>query len=138
MRGETERLLETAWEYSTRAMISRPGSRCTCVGAAVLAEDGTIYGGCSAQQRFHASDVHAEVNAIGTMIAEGRRELSAIAVVAEMEGIAPCGACLDWILELGGEGCLVVTQCERDGSTATRRAGDMLPFHPPYTRSDDA
>lgn len=106
------------------------------MGAAVLAPDGSIYGGCNVQQRFHAHDVHAEVNAITTMVAEGRHELSVIALVSDLPDLAPCGSCLDWILQLGGDDCLVVWQTARDGAITRQRAGDLMPHHPTYTRAD--
>lgn len=122
--------------YRERALVPRRSSLRTRVGAAALAEDASIYGGCNVQQRFHAQDVHAEVNAITTMIAEGRHRLLAIAVVADLEDLAPCGSCLDWILQVGGDDCLVAWQTHPAGGIATRRAVDMMPFHPPYGKSD--
>ena len=117
-----------AWDYSERGLVRRQ----THVGAAALAEDRTAYGGCNVQQRFHTNDVHAEVNAITTMVAEGRRTLVAIAIVADLPGLAPCGSCLDWILEFGGDDCTVAFQSERGGVVQSRRAVELLPFHPKY------
>lgn len=131
---DLERLLDVAWTYSERALISRK----TRVGAAALASDGSVYGGCNVQQRFHSNDIHAEVNAISTMIAEGRTHLVAVAVVAEAEGHTPCGSCLDWILEIGGDECLVVWQGPRKGAVTSKRAGDLMPHHPPYHYGDEA
>jgi cytidine deaminase len=121
-------LLRIAWTYRERALISGR----TRVGAAALAADGTVYGGCNVQHRFRSGDVHAEVNAITTMLAEGRRRLAAVAVVAECEGLAPCGGCLDWILQVGGNDCVVVWQGRADGPTHRRPAVELMPFHPPY------
>lgn len=122
-------LLQVAWTYRDRGLVLRQ----TAVGAAALADDGTTYGGCNVQQRFHSHDIHAEVNAISTLIAEGRRDLVAIAVVAERDDMGPCGSCLDWILEIGGDECLVVWQCGRDGAVITKHARDLMPFHPSYS-----
>lgn len=131
---DLDQLLATAWTYWERGFVPRRSSQRTRVGAAAHASDGTTYGGCNVQQRFHAYVVHAELNAITTMIAEGRHELAAIAVVSEHDDLTPCGNCLDWIIQLGGDDCLVAWQRERDGAVETRRAAEMMPFHPPYGR----
>lgn len=129
---DVERLIDVAWTYWERALVPRRVSQRTRVGAAALAEDGTTYGGCNVQQRFHAQDIHAEVNAITTMVAEGRQRLVAIAVVSEAADVSPCGSCLDWILQIGGNECLVAWQQSRGGPVEVRTAGEMMPFHPPY------
>lgn len=134
--ADVERLLEVAWTYWRRALVPRLVSKRTRIGAAALAADGTTYGGCNVQQRFHSHDIHAEVNAITTMIAEGREQLVAIAVVSELEDITPCGSCLDWILQIGGDECLVAWQRTRGGEMETRRAREMMPFHPSYGGSE--
>ncbi|MDQ4124219.1 MAG: hypothetical protein M3134_01280 [Actinomycetota bacterium] len=131
---DLERLLECAWVYCERAWVPRVNSQRTRVGAAVQADDGTRYGGCNVQQRFHAHDVHAEVNALTTMVAEGRHRLVTLALASDVNDLSPCGSCLDWILQLGGDDCVVAWQSVRGGPVTTRRAGDMMPFHPPYTR----
>lgn len=124
-------LLQVARAYHERArgLDQRP------VGAAVLADDGTIHAGCNVQQRFRSHNVHAEVNAITTMVAEGCRRLVAIAIVAEGEGLPPCGNCLDWILQFGDNDCLVAWQGSRSSTVHSRRARELLPFHPPYDES---
>jgi cytidine deaminase len=121
-------LLELAWACWERGLVRRQ----TRVGAAARADDGTMYGGCNVQQRFHTNDIHAEVNAITTMIAEGRRTLAAIAIVAELQRLAPCGGCLDWIIEFGGDDCVVACQGQRGGVVQMRRAAEFMPFHPEY------
>ena len=128
---DVDRLLEVAWDYSQRALAPRRLSNRTRVGAAVWAENSQIFGGCNLQQRFHSHDVHAELNAISTMVAEGQQRLLAIAVVAEASDIAPCGSCLDWILQLGGDECLVIWQ-EPGADVKSRRAVELMPFHPDY------
>lgn len=129
-----ERLLEVAWAYRDRAYVPREGSQRMRVGAAALADDGTMYGGCNVQQRFHAQYVHAELNALTSMVAEGRQRLTGIAVVCDDQDLAPCGSCLDWILELGGDDCAVAWQRTPGGTVERRRAIEMMPFHPPYSR----
>lgn len=123
-----ELLATVAWRYRDRALtLGR-----TRVGAAVLAADGAVFGGCNVQHRFRSQDVHAEVTAITSMVAAGQSTLSAIVVVSEFHGLTPCGGCLDWILQLGGDDCVVAWQQARDAAIISRRALDLMPFHPPY------
>jgi len=70
------------------------------VGAAVLAEDGKIYGGCNVESWVSGLGICAERNAINHAILHGNKRIKAIAVVidAKNEGeIKPCGACLQYI-----------------------------------------
>ncbi len=62
------------------------------VGAAVLAEDGLIYGGANIENSAHPSGLCAERVAINTAISEGNRKILAVAVVTRNAG-SPCGAC---------------------------------------------
>src|ERR1700733_12453766 len=96
-------LSSSAWEVRNNAYILGK----TKVGAAVLSEGGKIYVGCNVEQTFRNYDVHAEVNAISNMITNGERKLTAILVVAERNKFTPCGSCLDWIFQFGGENTLV-------------------------------
>lgn len=102
------------------------------MGAAVLSNSGAIFVGCNIQQKFHTSDLHAEVTAIAAMLSAGHVSLDAIAIVSNNEGVPPCGACRDWIVEFGGDTCWVIWEGEDVGSTQTWRASELLPFHPLY------
>lgn len=62
------------------------------VGAAVLAEDGLIYGGANIENSAHPSGLCAERVAINKAISEGNRKILAVAVVTRNAG-SPCGAC---------------------------------------------
>ena len=67
-------LLDVAWQHQSRSFHVGP----TEVGSAVLAENGSVFGGCNVEHPFRIFDVHAEINAISTMIAVGCRRLRAI------------------------------------------------------------
>ena len=69
------------------------------VGAAVLAEDGLVYGGTNIENSAHPSGLCAERVAINKAISEGNRRILAVAVVTRNAG-APCGACRQVILEM--------------------------------------
>jgi cytidine deaminase len=62
------------------------------VGAAVLGEDGKIYGGCNIENAAYPSGICAERVAIFKAVSEGNRKLLAV-VVSTPNGGSPCGAC---------------------------------------------
>lgn len=57
-------------------------------------------------------------------------QLVAILVTAERERFTPCGACLDWIFEFGGETCAVAVQNREGGATEALTAADLMPHYP--------
>jgi len=70
------------------------------VGAAVLTENGEIYGGCNVESWISGLGICAERCAIHHAVLHGQRKVRAVAVVAEAQskiGIRPCGACLQYI-----------------------------------------
>lgn len=96
----------------------------------VLASDGRTFAGCNVEHRFRSHDVHAEVNAITTMVAGGTTELRAILVVAERSRFTPCGACMDWIVQFGGPRCQVAFQAGRGKRVKVYTAKELMPFYP--------
>ena len=115
-----------AWKYRENAYVLGY----TKVGATVMSSDGKIYGGCNVEHRFRSHDVHAEVNAITSMVASGRIELIAIVIVTERMSFTPCGACMDWIYQFGGPSCIVAIQCKPGGKIRKFRAKDLMPHYP--------
>lgn len=64
------------------------------VGAALLAEDGTIYGGCNVESASYGLTVCGERTAVFKAISDGARKFRAVAVVTDSDPPAsPCGAC---------------------------------------------
>ena len=71
------------------------------VGAALQAEDGTVYHGCNIENAAYSMCNCAERTAIFKAVSEGARSFTAIAVVADTEGpVSPCGACRQVMSEL--------------------------------------
>ena len=66
---DLEELARMAWEIRESAYVIGP----TKVGCAVLGVNGKVYSGCNVEHRFRSHDVHAEVNAITSMVAGGCR-----------------------------------------------------------------
>ncbi len=72
------------------------------VGAAVMAEDGTLYAGCNVENASYGLSMCAERNAVGRMVVEGRRRLVAVAIVVDTaRPTPPCGACRQVLIEHG-------------------------------------
>lgn len=69
------------------------------VGAALLCEDGEIYGGCNIENASYGACNCAERTAIFRAVYDGKRKFRAIAIVGKPEGMetfdycAPCGIC---------------------------------------------
>lgn len=74
------------------------------VGAALLAKNGTIYGGCNIESASYTPTNCAERTAFFKAISEGVREFDAICIVGGKDGVlteyaAPCGVCRQVMME---------------------------------------
>lgn len=74
------------------------------VGAALLAVDGSIYTGCNIENAAYTPSNCAERTAFFKAVSEGKRQFSAIAIVAGREAGAlcttsPCGVCRQVMME---------------------------------------
>lgn len=126
---EPERLADlsrSAWSVRKNSRII--GS--TAVGCAVLDEDGRVFVGCNIEHRFRSHDIHAETAALSALVSGSGARPVAVLIAAERERFTPCGACLDWIFELGGPDCLVLTQRSINDEPRTYRAESLMPYYP--------
>ena len=69
-----------------------------CVGAALLAVDGTVFTGCNIENASYTPTVCAERTAIFKAVSEGVHRFKAIAVAGGKDGVItgafpPCGVC---------------------------------------------
>jgi len=120
-------LLRKAWDVRERAHVIGP----TKVGCAILSDGGRIHSGCNVEHRYRSHDVHAEVNAITSMVAGGDRNIVALAIAAERERFTPCGACLDWIFQFANpEAAIVLCQSQRGGPITRYYLRDLMPYYP--------
>ncbi|PJF35480.1 MAG: cytidine deaminase [Candidatus Thermofonsia Clade 1 bacterium] len=88
-------LIRLALEMRERAYC--PYSRYQ-VGAALLAEDGALYGGCNVENASYGGTICAERTALVKAVSEGARRFSALAV-ATVNGGSPCGICRQFLYE---------------------------------------
>ncbi|MFJ8940832.1 cytidine deaminase family protein [Streptomyces sp. NPDC102365] len=116
----------TAWEARNNARIHGP----TRVGCAALSESGEIFRGCNIEHRFRSHDIHAEVNAISSLVAAEQSRLIGILIAAERDRFTPCGSCMDWIFEIGGDDCLVLSERQPGIINHELTAKDLMPFYP--------
>ena len=81
---ELQKLIQAAIEM--RKQSYSPYSN-FAVGAAVLSNDGYIYGGCNIENASYGLTNCAERTAIFNAVSDGKRNISAIAVVADMANL---------------------------------------------------
>lgn len=95
-----EQLIEMACGAAQKAYSPYSGVK---VGAAVQTAEGDLYTGCNVENASYGLTTCAERNAVAKMVEGGGRLIRRIAVATDkMDGIYPCGACLQVIAEFGG------------------------------------
>jgi cytidine deaminase len=96
------------------------------VGAALLADDGSVFAGCNVENASYGLTICAERSAVFQMVTAGRRAVQAIVVYTPTPlPTAPCGACRQVLHEFGRD-AVVVSVC--DGPEVKRnRVADLLP-----------
>ncbi|MHC1683475.1 MAG: cytidine deaminase [Clostridiaceae bacterium] len=94
---EAKELIKIAMEYRERAY--SPYSKFK-VGAAVLSEDGKVYGGCNIENASYGGTNCAERTAIFKAVSEGNKKFKSIAIVGDLNNYTlPCGICRQVISE---------------------------------------
>lgn len=113
---KTDALIEAAQTARLHAYAPYSGY---LVGAALEDAQGRIWSACNVENVSFGLSVCAERAAIARMVAEGGREIRALAV-ATVDGGTPCGMCLQSIAEFAPdpEALLVVTV---DGNGASKQ-----------------
>ena len=121
-----DELLERAKNARERAYA--PYSRFK-VGAALLTKDGSVFDGCNVENASYGLCNCAERTAFFSAVAAGysRDQFVALAVIGDTDGpIAPCGACRQVIIELGGPE-LTIRLGNLNGSIRDTTAREQLP-----------
>ncbi len=123
---------ERLQELAVRAWKARGNARTfkTAVGAAVLSAQGGVHAGANLEHRFRSHDIHAEPSALAAMAAAGEGPAVAVVIAADRDFFTPCGACLDWIFELGGPECAVAFSSAPGAQLQVFSAGQLMPHYP--------
>jgi cytidine deaminase len=120
---QEERLIQAATASRKNAVSKRSGFS---VGAAIEAEDGTIYGGCNVENSTYGLTVCAERVAIWKALSEGVRRFRAVAVVTGAdEPTPPCGACRQILWEFAGD--VPVVSATTGGKRKLYQMSELLP-----------
>jgi cytidine deaminase len=99
--GDEERLVAAAKAVRAKAAAPYSGFH---VGAALLAEDGSIHTGCNVESASYGLTVCAERTAVFKAVSEGVRKFRAVAVVTGADTpTPPCGACRQVLWDQCGE-----------------------------------
>lgn len=91
-----EKMLKVANEAEDNAFIFKSNHS---FGAAVLTDDGEIYGGCNVDGVISGMGTCAESSALNHAVVHGKYNIKAILVVDEKEFIFPCGTCLQYLVQ---------------------------------------
>ena len=130
---EQRKLLDAALEVRQRAYA--PYSH-FLVGAALMAEDGTVFKGCNVENISYGATICAERNAVFQAVAAGHKKFKAIAVVGDLPApITPCGMCRQVLGEFGGDTVVVCGNLKHDVMITTVAAllPDAFNFDPSKT-----
>ncbi len=96
------------------------------VGAAVLTSRGQIFTGSNVENAAYGLSVCAETCALLKAVSEGYKDIEAIAVIADTEGVCrPCGSCRQVIIEFGDE--ILIIMGNLKGEMETKKASEILP-----------
>jgi cytidine deaminase len=126
--------LETLYEEALKAawFAYAPYSRFK-VGAALLAEDGSLHTGANVENRSYGLTICAERSAVFSAVSRGKRRFTALAIAAPDSDypVGPCGACRQVLSEFMDEDAPVYFG-GKDGRRVSATIGGLLPFDSPH------
>ncbi len=102
-----KRLLQQAVKAKERAYACYSKFR---VGAALMADDGTVFEGCNVENSSYSLTICAERNAVFHAVASGKTSFRAIAIASDdPEPLTPCGACRQVLSEFAPDIDIILT-----------------------------
>lgn len=81
------------------------------VGAALQADDGTVFTGCNIESAAYSPTLCAERTALAKAVSEGYRQFDKIAVVTRNGG-SPCGVCRQFLYEFSPEMTVIIADLD--------------------------
>jgi cytidine deaminase len=119
---DLEHLIDEARAVSERAYAPYSGFH---VGAALLAEDGSVHVGCNVENASYGLTVCAERAAVASAMARGVRRFRAVAIVTNGDRpVGPCGACRQVLAEFASD---MIVVSEVGGLRKQWTLGELLP-----------
>jgi cytidine deaminase len=119
----SERLVAAAREARERAFAPFSNFK---VGAAVEAEDGTLFTGCNVESASYGLTMCAERVAIFKGVSEGRTRFVRVAIVTDARTLtSPCGACRQLLWEFARDADVILANLAGDSKRWTMR--ELLP-----------
>ena len=118
-----ELLIKKATEIRPKAHVPYSNFQ---VGAALITEAGEIYEGVNFENASFGLTICAERNTIGTMVSAGGKKVAAL-VVATQNGVTPCGACRQVMLEFAMGDYPVYIVNTTTGEVYESSMGQLLP-----------
>lgn len=98
------------------------------VGAAILTQNGNIYTGICIDTSCSLG-MCAERNALSTMLTNGEYEVCKVcAVYQDGTVMPPCGACREFMMQLGDQAADIEILIDRQGKTV--KLGELMPEYP--------
>lgn len=95
------------------------------VGAALLADDGSVHVGCNVENASYGLTNCAERVAMGSAVARGHRGFRAVAISTDGPApTPPCGACRQVLAEFAPD---MIVVSEAGGRKATWTVDELLP-----------
>ncbi|TWT96963.1 Cytidine deaminase [Botrimarina colliarenosi] len=96
------------------------------VGAAILDDQGRVFAGVNVENSSYGLTICAERTAAGAAITAGAKEFVAVAV-ATPGAAAPCGACRQFLYELGPQCAVLLVDSDSGKVVRTAPLDEFLP-----------
>ena len=98
------------------------------VGAALLAKNGNVYGGCNIENAAYPATNCAERTAFFKAVSEGERDFTAIAISGDADDyLYPCGVCRQVMSEFCKADTFQVILVKEDGTYKIFTLEELLP-----------
>ncbi len=103
------------------------------VGAALLAEDGSVYTGCNVENSSYGASCCAERNAVFKAVSEGKTGFLGIAIAGGPDGhpegyISPCGICRQVMSEFDKDKKFFVIMAKSKDDYKKEQLKNLMPY----------